>query len=390
MAVKDRLYDVPVVGTVLRMQDRAKRDAADQLAAAIGFFGFLSLFPLIILALAVTGYVLRSNPAAQGEVVTAITEAIPGFSATLEGASGEGTSIATALETISENAGAIGLVGLATLLFSGLRVINAAMVSTTRIFRVPMPEGVKGRLRQLGSLALLGLLALAGAAAGTSVGIATGGIGAFVVSVLATAASLVLDLVLFLTAYHLLAARQGPGIRQLLPGAILAAVGWTVLKVAGAAWVSSQASDASALYGALGGVIGLLALFYLAGRLYIYGAELSALLAGIGAPSTPVAKVVGVHADTGPGAPAEPADGRRRDDERPAPPPPPPPRAPDPGPDRTTPSAGPATRRRIEQADTDRAAQRAHPDVRGALAFGLALTALGLLIRAYRPWGADR
>ena len=37
MAVKDRLYGVPVLGTALRVQDRYKADAADQFAAAIGF-----------------------------------------------------------------------------------------------------------------------------------------------------------------------------------------------------------------------------------------------------------------------------------------------------------------------------------------------------------------
>jgi hypothetical protein len=88
-----------------------------------------------------------------------------------------------------------------------------------------------------------------------------------------------LDLLLFLAAYRMFSPTSELGIRRLLPGATLGAVGWAALKIAGAAYVSGQAEDANAIYGAFGGIIALLLLLYLAGRLYLYGAELTAVLA---------------------------------------------------------------------------------------------------------------
>ena len=51
MALKDRILANPVVATLVQMQKRTKADAADQFAASIGFFAFVSLIPLIAFAL---------------------------------------------------------------------------------------------------------------------------------------------------------------------------------------------------------------------------------------------------------------------------------------------------------------------------------------------------
>lgn len=285
MAIKDRLYDVPVVGTAVRVQDRYQADAGDQFAGAIGFFGFLSLFPLILLALSVTGYILADASGEQvNEVARAIQDAIPGFSAALGGGD-EATGVGQALQTIIDNRGAAGGFGLALLLVSGLRVVNAAQTATLVIFRVDRSQmvGIKQKVKQLAALVLLGLLALAGAAAGSAIGVVSTGRlfeGMDVLApVLTTATTFVLDAGLFLAAYRVFGTRKGPPVSTLVPGALLAGAGWTVLKLVGATYVSSQVSNASELYGALGGVIGLLLLLYLAGRLYVYGAELSAVRA---------------------------------------------------------------------------------------------------------------
>ena len=50
--MKEKLYDVAVIGTVLRLLDRYKDDAGEQHAAGIGLFAFLSVFPLLLLVVA--------------------------------------------------------------------------------------------------------------------------------------------------------------------------------------------------------------------------------------------------------------------------------------------------------------------------------------------------
>jgi len=308
MAVKDRMYGMPVIGTALRVQDRYKADAGDQFAGAIGFFGFLSLFPLLILALSVVGFVFAdASDARIAEVADTIQQAIPGFAGAL-GSGDDGTGVAQALDTIIRNRGTVGLVGLVTLLLSGLRVVNAAQTATLVIFGVDLLtlSGAKRKVQQLVALTVLGLLALVGVAASSALGVVTRldvlGPMQILAPLLTWVGTLVADVLLFLVAYRLFATSAGPTWRQHLPGAVLAGLGWTLLKGFGATYVSGQVASAGELYGALGGVIGLLLLLYLAGRLFVYGAALSAVkldeagIGGSGSADTGDAREIEPHA----------------------------------------------------------------------------------------------
>src|SRR5918993_1197116 len=51
----------------------------NRLAAAVTYFGFLSLFPLLAIAFAAFGIVLANNPDVEQQVFDAIGEALPGF-----------------------------------------------------------------------------------------------------------------------------------------------------------------------------------------------------------------------------------------------------------------------------------------------------------------------
>jgi membrane protein len=273
VALKDRIEAMPVLGTAWTMQQRYRLDGADQFAAAIALFGFISLVPLLILSAAVAGFVW-DDPADQAQVALAMTEAVPGLQAALE-ATGQGPE--AFIQGIVDNRAALAGIGVVTLLLAGLKVINSGMVATTMVLRAPLPSGAKGRVRQVIALPVLGTLALAGAAASGLVGWL--GIPGWLATPTAFAITFPLDLLLFLAAYRMFSPTSELGLRRLLPGAALGAVGWAGLKIAGAAYVANQAEDANDLYGAFGGIIALLLLLYLAGRLYLYGAELTAVFA---------------------------------------------------------------------------------------------------------------
>lgn len=398
MAVRDRLEPLPVVGTALRVQQRYREDAADQFAASIGFFAFLSLFPLLLITVAVAGMVLAGDQQAQREVIGTALQAVPGLSAAFSG--GEGGAAAGVdrlVDGIIERAGTIGVVGAVTLLLSGLRVVNAAMTATLRVFHVEVETtGVRTKLRQLVALVVLGLLALGGVAATAALGVAVrvdvSSAASVAASVGSVALSVLLDFLLFLTAYRILAAGRGPGFRRVWPGALFAALAWTGLKAFGATYVSSQVAKANELYGVFGGVIALLLLFYLAGRIYLYGAELSALLRDPGtelagreevatstdAPAAVGADVAGAGAgglgEVGAGTPAFPRDPRPEH------------ALPVPTAGEASPVVSSETHRRLAAA---RQRERPRPDPRGALALLIALAAVGGLVRFFRPWEGD-
>lgn len=294
MAFKDRLLGNPVVATILAVQKRTKADAADQFAASIGFFGFVSLIPLIVIAVAITGLVVGDDPVRIADIATRIGNAIPGL------ASNEG--LQSTINGIVDNGGSIGLIGGVTLLLAGLRVTNSLQTATRFVFDMPLAEAKALRLRvwQLASLVILGVLALAGVAVtSTAASITTTtlgerfGIGA---AVAAFAIGGVLDILLFWVAYRIYTIGGVASWRQLLPGAILGGLGWALLKSFGATYASRQAAGIEQNTGAAAGadpnagaaaaaviasIIGLLLLFYLAGRLYVYGAELSATMMGL-------------------------------------------------------------------------------------------------------------
>jgi uncharacterized BrkB/YihY/UPF0761 family membrane protein len=68
-------------------------------------------------------------------------------------------------------------------------------------------------------------------------------------------------------------------LRQLVPGAIMAGIGWTVLQSIGGFVVGHYLKNDSAVYGLFGIVLGLFAWIYLIAELTVYAAELNVVLA---------------------------------------------------------------------------------------------------------------
>ena len=250
--------------------DRYTRDSGGYLSAAIAYYGFLSLFPLLLLAFSIVGFVLAGRPDLREDVAEAVVEAVPGVS----------TIVGENLDALVRGRAAAGVIGLGGLLWTGTGVAGAARNALRRVFRQPLPQGiVEDKVRLVIKTIGLGTLALmATAVAGLIGGIEAHGPIGVVLLIAIPVATLVLDLLLFLASYRTLM-KGRPAWRGLLPGATFAAVGWSVLKLFGAWYASRQVTGSSDVYGTFAATVGLLLLLYLGGRLFVYGAELNAVLA---------------------------------------------------------------------------------------------------------------
>ncbi|MGH2686886.1 MAG: YhjD/YihY/BrkB family envelope integrity protein [Actinomycetota bacterium] len=259
----------PVVRRAVRLNERYGEDAGGYLAASIAYYAFLSLFPLVLLALSVVGFVLASNPSARNEVREAVAGSVPGVRAV----------VGRNLMALERSRAGAGLLGLAGLLWTGTGVVGAGRNALRRVLRSGPPAGgILDKVRLVGLTAGLGVVALvATGLAGLAGGLeAEGPIGLLLRGVSATL-SLALDVGLFALAYRALSSR-GMTWRQILPGAVFAAVGWTLLKIFGTWYATWTVEGSESVYGTFAATIGVLVILYLAARLFVYGAELNAVL----------------------------------------------------------------------------------------------------------------
>jgi len=82
--------------------------------------------------------------------------------------------------------------------------------------------------------------------------------------------------VLIFTLLYRFLPRNPPRWADVWPGAIMAGVGWEVLK-RGFVWYTTSVADWTAVYGPVTGVIGLLLWLYLSAQVLLFGAEFSAV-----------------------------------------------------------------------------------------------------------------
>jgi YihY family inner membrane protein len=255
----------PWLGLPLAVQQKYADDQGGYLAATIAYYGFFSIFPLLLLFVTVLGFVLRGHPHLQQTIVNSALGQFPVIGSQLKVHSLRGNGFALAI-------------GIAGSLWAGTGVALALENAFNHLWGVPhkrRPDFLRARARALAMLAVLGtgtLVSTGLAGAGTiggsyGIGFKIGGI----------ALSLLLNIGLFWLAFQLLTAYDGSW-KDLRPGAVMAGVLWTILQAVGAYIVGHQLKSASNVYGTFALVIGLLSWIYLAAHLTLLCAETNVVL----------------------------------------------------------------------------------------------------------------
>ncbi|HEY2436930.1 MAG TPA: YihY/virulence factor BrkB family protein [Solirubrobacteraceae bacterium] len=239
-------------------------DGAGGLAALIAYYGFLSVFPLLLVFVTVLGYVFQGDPGLQHSISNSVLGRFP--------------IIGPGVQNKQLSGHVTGLViGVVVSLWAGLGVTNAAQNAFDQAWAIPHKERadfLKRRLRGLALVALLGLLFIVSSAAS---GLVTGGLGGPALKVAGIAVSLLINLALFATAFRVLTVRSVPT-RSLWMGVVIGGVLWEILQVAGGIYVGHVIRRASNTYGTFATVIGLLAWLHLGAQATIYAAETNVVL----------------------------------------------------------------------------------------------------------------
>jgi len=244
---------------------KAGDDGANREAALIAWWGFFSLFPLLLLFTSILGFVLAGDAQAQHDIRTSALSNFPVVGPTLSSGSLSGSGFALA----------VGIVGA---VLSGIAVTLAAQQAFDKVYGVTKDERpgfLATRVRGLGLLAVLGILQLAA----TGVTAVLGGLGGVVANVMGILAGLALNGLLFFAMFRMLTPPAVPT-RELRPGIVIAAVVWTALLRVGGVYTEHVVQRAGQTYGTFAAVIGLLTWLYVGARVLVYSAEINSVLAG--------------------------------------------------------------------------------------------------------------
>ena len=273
-------HSTTALGTVRRVADTAIDRQVTFLAAAIAYYAFVSLIPALLLLVVVASAVF-------GEAIAAELVAATGDFLTPSGEE----AVAAAVSSAGGRTGA-SVIGLAVLLWSTLKVFRGLDTAFVELYGV---EGSPDFVKQVTDAASVVL----GVGVGIGVMVAVGAFVAAADAVPLVEAASVLALpaflaVVFLPMYYLLP-QPAIGVREALPGAVFAAVGWTLLQAGFQVYAAGAAQYQ--VYGVIGGILLLVTWLYLAAVVVVVGGVVNVVLAGRGTPG-----------DRGRGAGSAPAD----------------------------------------------------------------------------------
>jgi uncharacterized BrkB/YihY/UPF0761 family membrane protein len=220
----------------------------------------LSVFPLLLLFSTVLAYVMHGNPALQQRFLHSALVEFP--------------VIGDQLKTQQLHGHWYVLVVSAAISLWGARgVATAAQNAWNAVWNVPYARR-PGFLPALGrSFALLVVMGAAVVVTGllSGLGESTGAVG-ILTRVGVFVASAIVNVGVFLLGFRLATANEVP-LRCMAPGAVISAVLWQGLLVAGTLLVGHQVRHQQSLYGTFGVVLGLLGWLHLQATLTLYAVE---------------------------------------------------------------------------------------------------------------------
>jgi YihY family inner membrane protein len=241
-------------------------DRAGTWAAVLAYDAFLAVFPLLLLLTTVLTYLSQRNDAVHRAVLDSALRDFPII----------GQQLVDSVEPLHGSALAV-VVGGLMLLWGSRGLSNAGQMAMSDVWNVPdvrRPGFFPRLIRSVGFIAALGV----GVALTTAVAaVAAIAPGAYLSRGLGFAGTVAVNIALFLVLFRVLTPHVAT--RDLVPGAIVGGVGWSILQTIGTLLVGHWLRNASETYGYFGSVLGLISWLFLAAQLTLYAAEVNVVRA---------------------------------------------------------------------------------------------------------------
>jgi membrane protein len=249
----------------MRTVKRYGDDDCGSYAAALTFYLFFSIFPLLLFTAAALGYLTPGNRELRRDILESGLKTVPVLSEAIDRQS---------LNRIEDNREAIALTGLVLALYSGSGAVVALEHALNKVGHVQEePNFLVKRMRSLKWLVVLGVAAVASMGLSTIAGFVVGPLGA----ALGLIVGIAVNVGIFATAFRFLPATERSW-AEVLPGSVLTAVAFEVLKFAGSFYLARGAASREQTFGALAGAAALLVASYLISQIILFAAELNEAL----------------------------------------------------------------------------------------------------------------
>jgi membrane protein len=266
-----------VLSTVKRTFTEFSEDNMSDWAAALTYYGLLSLFPALIALVSIVG--LFGNPATTTKTITDVVTQL--------GPSSAAQTFAGPVKSITSHRSAAGVlffVGLGAALWSASGYVGAFMRAANVIYETPegRPFWKLRPLQILVTLVMIVMLALLAVgivltgpvvgAVGNAIGV--GSTAQTIWSIAKWPVMLIVVILMFGVLFHAAPNVKLPGFKWVTPGAALAIVVWIVASALFAFYVANFGSY-DKTYGTLGGLVVLLMWLWITNCALLLGMELN-------------------------------------------------------------------------------------------------------------------
>ena len=246
-------------------------DQGPYLAAIISFYALLAIFPLLLLATSIFGFILQGNPELQERALNSALGTFPIIGDELGQPDRlQGTTVGTVVGVLAATYGSLGL---------GQALQNALNVAWS-VPRNKRPNPVTLRFKSLVLVVTSGIFVLAITVVST-IGSETEIFGPRVDATLSWLIRLVTVLLIgaLLTVVFRLAAARRHHLGRAAPGAFTVAVLWQALQYVGTVYATRVLIETEGMNGAFGLVLGLIGIIYIAAFVGVIGIEVNVVLA---------------------------------------------------------------------------------------------------------------
>ena len=261
----------PVLGLPIAVVYKFFDDQGNYLSAMLTYYAFVAIFPLLLIASSVLGFLLSDNPPLQRELLDSGLSQFPIIGQQL-GRPNQLQGSASAI-TVGALAALYGATGLAQASQQMMQVLWS-------VPRNSRPNPLLSRLRSL-LLVLVAGVAFLGIAATGAIGTNSRVLDADVhvlARLLADVASVLFTAGVFVLLFRMTTAHHHT-LREAAPGAITVGLLWQALQVLGAGYVQHVIAKANDMNKTFALVLGLVAVLYIASVMAVLAAEINVVRA---------------------------------------------------------------------------------------------------------------